>query len=335
MTAMQKTDVVIIGAGPVGLFAVFECGMLKMKCHVVDSLEHIGGQCTALYAEKPIYDIPACPMLTGGELIARLEEQAEPFEPVYHLNQQATQVKKNGAGFEVTTSKGTVIACKAILIAAGAGAFGPNKPPIRDLAVYEGKSIFYMVRQRADFADKTLVIAGGGDSAVDWAISLSDLAKKIYFVHRRDKFRAAPESVDKLMKIAGTGKIEMVIPYQLHGLTGDGTKLSGVTVADLDGKEKTLAADVLLPFFGLTPQLGPVADWGVKVELHHIPTDPLTGETNVPGIFAIGDIATYPKKLKLILTGFAEAAQAAHAIHPLVFPGEALHFVYSTTKGVP
>ena len=335
MEKAHKTDVVIIGAGPVGLFAIFECGMLKMKCHVIDSLEQTGGQCTALYPEKPIYDIPACPVVQAGELIERLEEQAKPFHPVYHLNQQATDVLKKDGGFEVLTSSGTVITCKAIIIAGGAGSFGPNKPPLKDLVEYEGKSIFYMVKSRQDFMDKTLVIAGGGDSAVDWAISLSDLAKKIYFVHRRDKFRAAPESVDKLQKIAGTGKIEMVIPYQLHGLKGSCGKLDGVTVADLEGKEKTLQADVLLPFFGITPQLGPVEKWGVKVDLHHIPIDPATGQTNVPGIFAVGDIATYPKKLKLILTGFAEAAQAAHAIHPLVFPGEALHFVYSTTKGVP
>lgn len=331
----HKTDVVIVGAGPVGLFAIFECGMLKMKCHVVDSLEQVGGQCTALYPEKPIYDIPALPTVAAGDLIAQLEEQARPFAPVYHLNQQAQTVVKTPEGFTLTTTAGTVIDCKAIIIAAGAGAFGPNKPPLQELATYEGKSIFYMVKQRKDFAGKKLVIAGGGDSAVDWSISLSDIAEKIYFVHRRDKFRAAPESVDKLQKIAGTGKIEMVIPYQLHGLKGDGGHLKEVIVADLDGKEKSLQADVLLPFFGITPQLGPVASWGVTVEHHHIPVDQSTSGTNVPGIFAVGDIATYPKKLKLILTGFAEAAQAAHAIHPLVFPGEALHFVYSTSKGVP
>lgn len=334
-TVAHKTDVVIIGAGPTGLFAVFECGMLKMKCHVIDSLEQVGGQCTALYPEKPIYDIPALPSVAAGELIARLEEQAEPFEPVYHLNQQAQTVGKTPTGFKVTTSANTVIDCRAIIIAAGAGAFGPNKPPLDGLDKFEGKSVFYMVKQRKDFAGKKIVIAGGGDSAVDWAISLSELAEKIYFVHRRDKFRAAPESVDRLQKIAATGKIEMVIPYQLHGLSGDNGQLTGVTVADLDGKEKLLQADTLLPFFGITPQLGHIANWGVTVEHHHIPVDQSTSETNIPGIFAVGDVATYPKKLKLILTGFAEAAQAAHAIHPLVFPGEALHFVYSTTKGVP
>lgn len=332
---MHTTDVVIIGAGPVGLFAVFECGMLKMKCHVVDSLEHIGGQLTALYPEKPIYDIPGYPAIMAGELAARLEEQAEPFAPVYHLNQQVTNLRKTGDGFTVQTSTGTEIRCKAVIIAAGAGAFGPNRPPLDNLADYEGKSVFYMVRRKADFSGKRIVIAGGGDSAVDWALSLSDIAEKIYFVHRRDKFRAAPESVDQLRHIAASGKIEIVVPYQLHALAGSNGQLSGVEIADTDGKTRMLEADVLLPFFGLTPHLGPIAEWGLGVEQHHIPVNPHTAQTTVLGVFAVGDIATYPNKLKLILTGFAEAAQAAHAIHPLVFTGEALHFVYSTTKGVP
>jgi thioredoxin reductase (NADPH) len=332
---MHTTDVVIIGAGPVGLFAIFECGMLKMKCHVVDSLEHIGGQLTALYPEKPIYDIPGHPTIMAGELAARLEEQAEPFAPVYHLNQQVTGLDKTADGFTVQTSAGTKIRCKAVIIAAGAGAFGPNRPPLEHLADYEGKSVFYMVRRKTDFSGKRIVIAGGGDSAVDWALSLSDIADKIYFVHRRDKFRAAPESVDQLRHIAASGKIEIVVPYQLHALAGNNGQLTGVEIADSDGKTRVLESDVLLPFFGLTPHLGPIAEWGLGVEHHHIPVNPHTAQTAVPGVFAVGDIATYPNKLKLILTGFAEAAQAAHAIHPLVFAGEALHFVYSTTKGVP
>lgn len=335
MKNKHVTDVVIIGAGPCGLFAAFECGMLKMSCHVVDSLEQIGGQCSALYPEKPIYDIPAWPRISGGDLIARLEEQAAPFAPVYHLNQQVTGLARTQGGFDLTTSAGTSISCRAVIIAAGAGAFGPNKPPLAGIEAYEGRGVAYMVRRRDDYAGRRVVIAGGGDSAVDWSLSLAEVAQKIYFVHRRDKLRAAPDSVEKLQQLAAAGKVEMVIPYQLHALHGDGTALQGVEVADLDGKTRLLEADALLPFFGLTPQLGPIADWGLNVALHHIPVDPATCETALPGVFAIGDIATYPRKLKLILTGFAEAAQAAHAIHPLVFEGQALHFVYSTTKGLP
>jgi len=331
-----STDVVIIGAGPSGLFAVFECGMLKMKCHVIDSLEQIGGQLSALYPEKPIYDIPGYPMILAGDLAAHLEAQAKPFSPAYHLKQQVSALKRLDDGrCEVATESGIVINCAAVVIAAGAGAFGPNRPPIDDIIHYEGKSVFYMVRQRQAFADKTVVIAGGGDSAVDWAISLSEVAKKIHFVHRRDKFRAAPESVDKLHAIARTGKVEMVIPYQLHSLIGKDGVLSAVELADLDGKKKTIEADILLPLFGIVPQLGVLANWGITIEQHHIPVDPSTQQTNLPGIFAVGDIATYPKKLKLILAGFSEAAMAAHAIHPLVYPGKELHFVYSTTQGVP
>jgi thioredoxin reductase (NADPH) len=331
-----STDVVIIGAGPVGLFAVFECGMLKMKCHVVDSLEHIGGQCTALYPEKPIYDIPGYPSILAGHLIEKLEEQAKPFAPVYHLNQKvASLLRADDGRHKVTTSDGTVIFCKAIMIAGGAGAFGPNKPPLDNLSDFEGRSVFYLVKKRQDFAGKNVMIAGGGDSAVDWAISLSDIAKKIYFVHRRDKFRAAPESVSKLIEISRTGRIEMVIPYQLNKLVGQNGKLSAVELTDLENKTRTIEADVLLPFFGLTPQLGALAQLGLKIDNHHIMVDPSTQETSLPGIFAVGDIAIYPKKLKLILTGFAEATMAAHAMHPLVYPGQELHFVYSTMQGVP
>lgn len=334
---IHDTDVVIVGAGPVGLFAIFECGMLKMRCHVIDSLEHIGGQCTALYPEKPIFDIPAYPEVSAGQLIDNLAEQAAPFDPVYHLNQQATGVEgdPDNESWIVTTSAGTKIRCKAIIIAAGAGAFGPNKPPLERLDEFEGNSVFYMVRRRDDFAGKRIVIAGGGDSAVDWAISLASVAENVYFVHRRPKFRAAPESVSRLEELAAQGQVEMVIPYQLAALNGSAGKLETVEVADMDGQKRQIEADCLLPFFGLAASLGPIADWGIDIDLHHIPVSPTTCQTNVPGIFAIGDVATYEHKLKLILTGFSEAAMAAHAIHPLVFPGEALHFEYSTTKGVP
>lgn len=331
----HRTDIVIIGAGPVGLFAVFQFGMLKMKCHVIDSLEEIGGQCTALYPEKPIYDIPGYPSILAGDLIKQLEEQAQPFQPVFHLSQKVMGLNRgNDSRFRVTTTAGVDIDCAAVVIATSSGAFGPNRPPLENLTEYEGKSVFYMVRKREDFRDKTVVIAGGGDSAVDWAISLSEVAKKIYFVHRRDKFRAAPDSVDKLNVIAVTGKIEMMIPYQLQSLEGKDGLLSSVTLADLENREKKIAADVLLPFFGIVPQTGAMADWGVKLENHRILVDPATMRTNLEGVFAIGDVAQYTGKLKLILTGFSEAAVAAHAAYPLLFGGREVHFIYSTMKGV-
>jgi len=330
-----RTDVVIIGAGPVGLFAIFECGMLKLSCHVVDSLESIGGQCVALYPEKPIFDIPAYPQIEAAQLIGRLAEQAAPFEPTYHLGQQVIRLTLADGGFVLETSTGTVIACAAVIIAGGSGAFGPNRPPLTGLEEYEGRSVFYLVARRQDFAGKRVVIAGGGDSAVDWAVSLAEIARHVMVVHRRDKFRAAPESIARMRKLAADGKIEMVIPYQLSGLEGTNGHLTGVRVATLDGDERVLGADRLLPFFGLAMELGPIAEWGLNLSGLHVAVDPATAATNIPGVFAIGDIATYPGKLKLILTGFAEAAMAAHAAFAFARPGEALHFEYSTTKGIP
>lgn len=332
---IEITDAVIIGAGPVGLFAIFELGMLKIRAHVIDSLEETGGQCTALYPEKPIFDIPAHPRIDAADLIAKLEEQAAPFAPVYHLNQQVVSLEEKDGGWLVETSVGTRIACKAVIVAAGSGAFGPNRPPLDRLAEFEGKSVFYMVKRREDFRDRTVVIAGGGDSAVDWAMSLPEVAKKVYVVHRRDKFRAAPESVERMMRWQEAGKLELVTPYQLKSLEGEGGKLEAVIVKDLDDNERRLEADVLLPFFGLATKLGPIAEWSLELEKSLIAVDPSRMETNRKGIFAIGDIVTYPGKLKLILQGFGEAAVAAHNIHPLVYPDQALHFEYSTTKGVP
>lgn len=331
-----ETDVVIVGAGPVGLFAIFELGMLKMRAHVFDSLEEIGGQCTALYPEKPIFDIPAHPRIEGGALIENLEEQAAPFEPVYHLNQQVISVSGGGdSPFRVQSDRGVTVECKAIIIAAGGGAFGPNRPPLDGLAAFEGSSVFYMVKRREEYRDLTVVIAGGGDSAVDWAVSLPEVAKKVYVVHRRDKFRAAPETVDRMLKWEETGKLERVTPYQLDAIEGHNGILTGVRVKDFDGGIRLLEADRLLPFFGLAAKLGPIADWGFAVDRNTIPVDRTTCETGSPGIYAIGDVAKYDGKLKLILQGFSDAAAAAHAIHGRVFPGEALHFEYSTTKGVP
>lgn len=334
MSKEFQTDIVIVGAGPVGLFAVFEAGMMKMKCHVVDALDFTGGQCTALYPEKPIYDIPAHPQISGEDLVKQLEEQAAPFDPVYHLGQQVVGFEESGDDLIIKTSADNKIKCKAMIIAAGCGAFGPNRPPMQGLEEYEGKSVFYMVAKKEDYRGKKVVIAGGGDSAVDWALSLADVAEKLYVVHRRPKFRCAPDSSDKLHQLADEGKIELVIPYQLDSLKGANGQLEHVVVKTLEGETRDLEADVLLPFFGLAMDLGPIADWGLNIEKKHIQVEQKTMQTSHQKIFAVGDIANYENKLKLILSGFAEAATAAHSIYPLVHD-EAYHFEYSTTSGVP
>jgi thioredoxin reductase (NADPH) len=330
---VDRTDVAIIGAGPVGLFAVFECGMLGMRCHVLDALDRLGGQCAALYPEKPIYDIPGYPRIEAADLIDKLADQAAPFAPVYHLGQAVDGLTPLPAGGFRLRAGSTELEAGAVIIAAGVGAFGPNRPPLPGIERYEGKSVFYFVTRREEFRGKRIVIAGGGDSAVDWALSLAEVAH-VMVVHRRAKFRAAPESARRLQQLAAEGRIELVAPYQLHALEG-GERLEAVIVADLEGRTRRLAADVLLPFFGLAQSLGPIARWGLALEHNHVRVDPATLMTSVRGIFAIGDVASYPGKLKLILAGFAEAALAAHAIHPLLHPGEALHFEYSTMTGVP
>ena len=331
----HTTDVAIIGAGPVGLFAIFECGMMQMKCHVIDALPEVGGQCTALYPEKPIFDIPAQPNVLAGDLIAHLEKQAAPFDPTYHLNQKVVSVQKRGDLWHITTSANVEIQARAIIIAAGVGAFGPKKPPLENIEAYENKSIFYFVKQKEKFRGKRIVIAGGGDSAVDWALNLAPIAEKIYFVHRRPKFRAAPESVAQLEALAAKGQVEMVIPYQLHSLKGEKGQLEEVIVKTLKGEERALPADTLLPFFGLSQNLGPIAEWGLSIDRQHITVETGTCATSTPGIYAIGDIATYAHKLKLILTGFSDAAHAAHAIRSYLHPDQVFHFEYSTTQGVP
>jgi thioredoxin reductase (NADPH) len=329
------TDVAIIGAGPVGLFAVFELGMLKLTSVLIDALTDIGGQCSALYPEKPIYDIPAHPAIEAGELVARLDAQIAPFSAPRLLGRRVESLSGDSGAFHLTTDHGDTINAKTVIIAAGAGAFGPNRPPLDGLPAFEATgAVQYHVRRREELRGKRVVIAGGGDSAVDWALALKDIAK-VSVVHRRPKFRAAPGSADLLDAAAVRGEVEMVIPYQLQALHGIEGRLATVEVATLQGQSRHLPADVLLPFFGLSMDLGPIAAWGLDRDGAHIRVKPSTCATSLPGVFAIGDVATYAGKLKLILQGFSEAAMAAHAIFPFVRPNEALHFEYSTTDGVP
>jgi len=335
MAETIETDAAIIGAGPVGLFAVFELGMLQLSSVLIDALGEVGGQCSALYPEKPIYDIPAHPTIEASELVAQLERQVAPFHAPRLLGRRVTVLTGAAGSFALTTDAGDTIRAKAVIVAAGVGAFGPNRPPLDGLPTYEASgAVQYYVRRREALRGQRVVIAGGGDSAVDWALALKDIAR-VAVVHRRPKFRAAPESAAQLDAAAARGEIEMIIPYQLHALHGEAGRLHEVEVATLQGETRRLPADVLLPFFGLSMDLGPIAAWGLDRDGAHIRIEPATCQTSLPGVFAIGDVAAYPGKLKLILQGFSEAAMAAHAIFPLARPNEALHFEYSTTKGVP
>ena len=336
MTETVNADVAIIGAGPVGLFAVFECGMLGLSSVLIDALDGPGGQCSALYPEKPIYDIPAHPAIEAGALVDRLEAQIAPFAPARLYGASVTELDGTAGAFTLRTARGDVVQAKAVMIAAGAGAFGPNRPPLAGIEAYEATgAVQYYVRRREALREKRVVIAGGGDSAVDWALALEGIASRISVVHRRPKFRAAPESAARLGDASQRGAVDLVIPYQLQALHGDAGRLAAVEVADLDGNRKQIEADVLLPFFGLATDLGPIATWGVDLAHHRIEVTPSSCETSRRGVFAIGDVAVYPGKLKLILQGFSEAAMAAHAAFAIVKPDEALHFEYSTTKGIP
>ncbi len=329
----MKKDVAIIGAGPVGIFSVFQAGMLGMSSVVIDSLEVIGGQCSALYPEKPIYDIPGYPSISAQLLINNLTKQAEPFNPEYLLNRQVNSLVQESNRFILNTSSGDVIESKIVLIAAGAGCFGPNRPPLENITAYEGKSVFYMVKKREAMAGKKIVVAGGGDSALDWAISLSDIAD-VTIVHRRKKFRAAPASIGKIQELEVAGKIKLVTDYQLDSLQGEGGNLSAVIVRDLDGKLREIEAEILLPFFGLSQDLGPILKFGLDTQNNYIKVSQPSYESSINGIYAVGDVAKYPGKLKLILTGFAEVSSALHHSYSRVFEGKALHFEYSTSKGV-
>lgn len=330
---MLEVDVVIIGAGPVGIFGAFQAGMLKMTSCIIDALDVPGGQCSALYPEKPIFDIPSQPKILAQDLIDNLVAQASPFEPIYLLSRQVDSLTVAENKFILGTSKGDSIVAKAIFIAAGAGSFGPNRPPLDNIEEYEGKSIFYHVSKKDQFKGKNILIAGGGDSAVDWAISLSEIAN-VSIVHRRAKFRAAPSSIATLNMLAAQGKIKIITDFQLSALKGKDGVLEEVELVDLDGNKQSIVADIMLPFFGLAQNLGPLLEFGLAIKNHHIEVSLPYFETNIPGIYAVGDVATYEGKLKLILTGFAEVASSFHHAYPRVFDGKSLHFEYSTTKGV-
>lgn len=327
-----KTDAVIIGAGPVGLFAVFELGLLDIKAHLVDILDKPGGQCAELYPEKPIYDIPALPIVTGQELTDRLLEQIEPFGAQFHLQQRIDELKPNGdGGFTLTTDVGTVFEAKVVIIAAGGGSFTPKRPPLKGIEAFEDTSVFYSVRRIEAFKDKTIVIAGGGDSALDWTLALQPVAKRVKLVHRREEFRAAPDSVNKMRALADAGDLDFIVG-QVMDLHGDNGSLEGVSIRDKDGEMTRHDCDTMLPFFGLTMKLGPVADWGLKLEDDLIPVDTEKFESSVEGIFAIGDINTYPGKLKLILSGFHEAALMARQAHRYIYPDARYVFQYTTSS---
>ena len=334
MTDKIATDCLIIGAGPVGLFAVFELGLLDIRAHLVDILGKPGGQCAELYPEKPIYDIPGFPVITGQGLTDNLLKQIEPFSPTYHFGDMVSSIKVLGTPdaplFEVGT-EGGVFEAKTILIAAGGGSFQPKKPPVENIEAYEGTSVFYAVRKMEQFRGKNVLVVGGGDSALDWALNLQPIANRVTILHRRDEFRGAPHSVEQMRKLVADGKMDLRLG-QMQGLKGDAPNLSAVTVKLNDGAIADIDANMLLPFFGLTMKLGPIAEWGLNLTENLISVGTETFETNVPGIFAIGDINTYPGKLKLILSGFHEATLAAQKVNRYVNPGKRVVFQYTTSS---
>ena len=332
MSDTIKTDVLIVGAGPIGLFAVFELGLLDIKAHLVDILDKVGGQCAELYPEKPIYDIPGIPYITGHGLTDALMQQIKPFGPTFHLGEMVTTLEKIGDPlFRVATDRGKVFEAKSVVIAAGGGSFQPKRPPINGIEPYENTSVFYAVRKMDAFRDKRLLIVGGGDSALDWTLNLQPIAKRLTLVHRRDDFRGAPDSVNKMRALVAAGAMDLKIG-QVSGLEGGDGQLSACSVKGNDGAVTRIDVDAMLPFFGLTMKLGPVADWGLKMEDELIPVDTATFETSMPGLFAIGDINTYPGKLKLILSGFHEAALMSQKAHRYVYPDKKLVFQYTTSS---
>jgi thioredoxin reductase (NADPH) len=327
-----ETDVVIIGAGPAGLFAVFELGLLDLKAHLIDILDRPGGQCTELYPEKPIYDIPGLPVVTGQELVDRLIEQVKPFKPTFHFGEMAAGLTKLPDGrWKLTTDAGQELIAPVIVVAAGAGSFVPKRPPIPGIEAYEGTSVHYAVRKMESLRDRHILIAGGGDSALDWTLNLAPIAKSLTLVHHRDGFRAQAHSVNQMRELVAAGKVNFHVASvkALHGQNG---QLHAATLIGHDKKEWQIDVDAFLPFFGLTIKLGPIAEFGIGLHENLIPVDTAKFESEQPGIFGIGDIITYPGKLKLILSGFHEAALMAQAAFHICRPGEKLRFQYTTSS---
>ncbi len=332
MSEPIKTDVLIIGAGPIGLFAVFELGLLDIKAHLVDILDKVGGQCAELYPEKPIYDIPGIPYITGHGLTEALMQQIKPFNPTFHLGEMVTMVEKTGEpAFRVGTDGGKIFECKVVVIAAGGGSFQPKRPPISGIEPYEDKSVHYAVRKMDHFRDKRILIVGGGNSALDWTLNLQPIAKRLTLVHRRDDFRGAPDSVNKMRALVAAGDMDLKIG-QVADLEGADGQLHAASIKEKDGSLTRVEVDAMLPFFGLTMKLGPVAEWGLDLENNLIPVETAAFETSVPGLFAIGDINTYAGKLKLILSGFHEAALMSQKAYHYVFPDKKLVFQYTTSS---
>lgn len=331
---MIKTDICIIGAGPVGLFAVFEAGLLKMRCHLIDVLPQIGGQLSEIYPRKPIYDIPGYPTIDAQDLVDNLMEQIKPFHPTFTIGERVESIDKQEDGsFNLISNENTQINAKVIVIAAGLGSFEPRKPVVKGLADFEGKGVTYMVKNPESYRDKKVVLAGGGDSALDWTIHLADIAKEVTLVHRSDSFRGAPDSAERVFNMANEGKIRLLLQSNLNSVQGNGS-IQSVGILDKDKNEIFLETDTLIPLFGLSPKLGPIADWGLNVDKSAIEVNTVDYSTNIPGIFAIGDINTYPGKLKLILCGFHEGALMAQSAFKYVYPDQKLSFKYTTVNGI-
>lgn len=332
---MIKTDILIIGAGPTGLFTVFEAGLLKLKCHLIDALPQPGGQCSEIYPKKPIYDIPAYPEILAGDLTDRLLEQIKPFEPGFTLGERADTIEKQDDGtFIVTTNRGTKHHAPIVAIAGGLGSFEPRKPPIANIADYEDHGVEYIIRDPEIYRDKKVVIAGGGDSALDWSIFLADVASEVTLVHRRNEFRGALDSVDKVQELKDAGKINLITPAEVKEIHGEG-HVNAVTIVQNKTEYIHKECDHFIPLFGLSPKLGPIADWGLEIEKNAIKVNnALDYQTNIPGIYAIGDVNTYPGKLKLILCGFHEATLMCQSAYQRIFPDKKYVMKYTTVGGV-